>query len=160
LSRRNAFNDRKCFECEEPDHIAMNCPTKKKKKKDGEDKKKKKKLYHKKDDKAYLVEWDSDASLDDNDDSSSNLNTGIAVKEASSLFSSPHCLMAKVDDKVKIIGDLNDIDDDDEVVDDLDDDIVKMLGEADDYMCWSVVLNCCESRARPHICYMLNTFVI
>jgi hypothetical protein len=26
-SRRNAFNDRKCFECGEPGHIAMNCPS-------------------------------------------------------------------------------------------------------------------------------------
>jgi hypothetical protein len=30
-SRRNAFNDRKCFECGERSHIAMNCPNKKKK---------------------------------------------------------------------------------------------------------------------------------
>jgi hypothetical protein len=86
------------------------------------------------------VEWDSDASSDDDDDdSSSKLNAGIATKEALSLFSSPHCLMAKDDAKVKIIDDLNDIDDDDEV-DDLDDDgysyddLVKMLSEANDYM--------------------------
>jgi hypothetical protein len=110
----------------------MNCPSKKNKGKDGDDKKKK-------DGKAYLVEWDSDASSnDDDEDSPSKLNDGIAIKEAPSLFSSPHCLMAKGDAKVKIITDLNDIDDDD--IDDLDangytyDDLVRMLGEADDYM--------------------------
>jgi hypothetical protein len=47
--------------------------------------------------------------------------------------------MTKGDDKVKIITNLNDIDDDDDI-DDLDDDgysyddLVRMLGEADDYM--------------------------
>jgi hypothetical protein len=108
----------------------MNCPSKKNKDKDGDDKKKKK-FYHKKDDKAYLVEWDSDASSDDDDDdSSSKLNIGIAIKEAPSLFSSPHCLMAKGDIKVKIITDLNNIDDDGYSYDDL----VRMLGEADEYM--------------------------
>jgi hypothetical protein len=140
-SRRNAFNDRKCFECGEPDHIAMNCPSKKKKKgKDGDDDKKKKFYNKNKDGKAYLVEWDSDESSDDDDDdTSSKLNVGIAIKEAPSLFSSPHCLMTKGDAKVKIINDLNDIDDDDDV-DDLEDDgysyddLVRMLGEADDYM--------------------------
>jgi hypothetical protein len=62
----------------------------------------KKKFYHKKKDgKAYLAEWDSDASSDDDaDDSSSKLNAEIAVKEAPSLFSSPHCLMAKGNAKV------------------------------------------------------------
>jgi hypothetical protein len=138
-SIRNVFNDRKCFECGEPGHIAMNCPSKKNKGKEGDDKNKKK-LYHKKrDGKAYLVEWGLDASSDDDDDdSSSKLNAGIAIKEAPSLFSSPRCLMAKGDAKVKIITDLNDIDDDDDI-DDIDDDgysyddLVRMLGEADDY---------------------------
>jgi hypothetical protein len=37
-SRRNAFNDRKCFESGEPGHIAMNCPSKKNKGKYGDDK--------------------------------------------------------------------------------------------------------------------------
>ena len=139
-SRRNAFNDRKCFECGEPGHIAMICPSKKKKGKDESDKKKKKYYNKKKDGKAYLVEWDSDdSSDDDDDDTSSKLNAGIAIKEAPSLFSSPHCLMAKGDAKVKIITDLNDINDDDDI-DDVDDDgysyddLVRMLGEADDYM--------------------------
>jgi hypothetical protein len=103
----------------------MNCPSKKNKGKDGDDKKKKKFYHKKRDDKAYLVEWDSDASSDDDDDdSSSKLNVGIAIKEAPSLFSSPHCLMTKGDANVKNITDLNDIDDD----------LVRMLGEADDYM--------------------------
>jgi hypothetical protein len=81
-----------------------------------------------------------ESSDDDDDDSSSKLNVGIAIKEAPSLFSSPHCLMAKGDAKVKIRDNLNDIDDDDDEVDDLDDDsysyddLVKMLGEGDDYM--------------------------
>jgi hypothetical protein len=137
-SKRNAFNDRKCFECRESGHIAMNCPNKKKKGKDGDDKKKKKFYNKKKDGKAYLVEWDSDDSSDDDDDDdiSSKLNAGIAIKEAPSLLSSPHCLMAKGDAKVKIITDLNDIDDDDDVDDDgySYDDLVRMLDEADDYM--------------------------
>jgi hypothetical protein len=44
--------------------------------------------------------------------------------------------MAKGDAKVKIITDLNDVDDDDDVDDDgySYDDLVRMLGEADDYM--------------------------
>jgi hypothetical protein len=139
-SRRNVFNDRIWFECGEPGHIAMNCPNKKNKGKDGDDKKKKKFYHKKRDGKAYLVEWDLDASSDDDDDdSSSKLNARIAIKEAPSLFSSPHCLRAKGDAKVKIITDLNDIDDDD-YIDDIDedgysyDDLVRMLGEADDYM--------------------------
>jgi hypothetical protein len=67
---------------------------------------------------------------------SSKLNVRIAIKEAPSLFSSPHCLMAKGDANVKIITDLNDINDDDDVDDDgySYDDLVRMLGEADDYM--------------------------
>jgi hypothetical protein len=99
--------------------------------------KKKKKFYHKKDGKTYLVEWDSDASSDDDDNSSSKLNVRIAIKEAPSLLSSPHCLMAKGDAKVKIITNLNAVDDD---IDDIDDDgysyddLVRMFGEADDYM--------------------------
>ena len=84
------------------------------------------------------MEWDSDEILHDDDDSSSKLNVGIAIKEAPSLFSSPHCLMTKGDAKVKIIDNFTDIDDDE--VYDLDDDsysyddLVKMLGVADDYM--------------------------
>jgi hypothetical protein len=91
-SRRNAFNDRKCFECGEPSHIAMNCLSKKKKKiKDGEDKKKKKFYQKKKDGKAYLVEWDLHASSDDyDDDSSYRLNAGIAIKEVSVFWVRPH----------------------------------------------------------------------
>jgi hypothetical protein len=118
--RRGQTSRRKCFECGEPDHIAMNFPIKKKVK-DGDDKKKK--FYNKKKDgKAYLVEWDSDAS---SDDSSSKLSAEITIKEAPSLLSSPHCLMTKGDAKVKIIADLNDIDDDDDGY--LYDDLVRTL---------------------------------
>ena len=43
--------------------------------------------------------------------------------------------MAKGDSKVKIITDLNDINDDDDIDDGYSyDDLVRMLGEADDYM--------------------------
>jgi hypothetical protein len=45
----------------------MNRPSKKNKGKDGDDKKKKKFFHKKRDVKAYLVEWDSDASSDDDD---------------------------------------------------------------------------------------------
>jgi hypothetical protein len=73
------------------------------------------------------------------DDTSFKLNADIAIKDAPSLFSSPYCLMAKGRTKVKVSHDLNDVDDEDEyenVVDDgySYDDLVKMLGEANDYM--------------------------
>jgi hypothetical protein len=53
-SRRNVFVDRKCFECGEPEHIIVNCPSKKKKDKGMDDKK----FFRnkKKDGQAYLVE--------------------------------------------------------------------------------------------------------
>jgi hypothetical protein len=53
-SRRNVFVDRKCFECGEPEHIVVNCPSKKKKDKGMDDKK----FFRnkKKDGQAYLVE--------------------------------------------------------------------------------------------------------
>jgi hypothetical protein len=73
------------------------------------------------------------SSDDDDDDTSSKLNAEIAIKEAPSLFSSPHCLMAKGDAKVKIITDLNDVDDVENYGYSYDD-LVRMLGEADDYM--------------------------
>ena len=43
---------------------------------------------------------DASSDDDDDDDSSSKLNVRIAIKEAPSLFSSPHYLMAKGDAKV------------------------------------------------------------
>jgi hypothetical protein len=44
--------------------------------------------------------FDASSDDDDDDDFSSKLNAGIAIKEAPSLFSSPHCLMTKGDAKV------------------------------------------------------------
>jgi Zinc knuckle len=131
-SKKGSLDERKCFKCDESGHIAINCPNKKKNKnKDDDEKKMKKKFFKnkKKGGKAYLVEWDSDASSDsdDEDDKSSNGLAGIAIKEAPSLFSSPHCLMAKGG---KVMNDDDDDDDDDLSYDDL----VQMLSEADDYM--------------------------
>ena len=50
----------------------------------------------------YFIEWDSNASSDDDDDDDkpSKGVAGIAIKEAPSLLSTPHCLMAKGGEKV------------------------------------------------------------
>jgi len=100
-SRKNPFVDKTCFNCGEVGHIIVNCPNKKKDKKNDE-KKKKKFIKKKKNGQAYFVEWDSDASSDDDDDDDkpSKGVAGIAIKEAPSLFSTPHCLMAKGGAKV------------------------------------------------------------
>jgi hypothetical protein len=55
-SSKSAFNDRKCFECGEPRHIAMNCPSKKKRDKGMDDKKNILFRKNKKGGQAYLVE--------------------------------------------------------------------------------------------------------
>jgi hypothetical protein len=72
-----------------------------------EDKKsvpKRKKYYKKeKNAQAYFVEWDSDASSDEDDDDKPSRGLGrVAIKEAPSLFSKPYCLMAKGESKVII----------------------------------------------------------
>ena len=79
-------------------HIIVNCPNKKddknKKDKKNVEKKKKKFIKKKKNDQAYFVEWDSDANSDDDDDDDDKPSkgvAGIAIKEAPSLFSTPHC---------------------------------------------------------------------
>jgi hypothetical protein len=122
--RRNPFNERKFFECGELGHIDMHCPNKKDK--GVENKKNKKFIRKKKNVQAYLVEWDFDASS--NEDGSFKFNATIAIKEASSLFSSPHCLMAKGVSKVKVV---RNVDNNDEYPYD---DLVKMISEANDYM--------------------------
>ena len=89
-------------------HIIVNCPNKKndknKKDKKNDEKKKMKFIKKKKNGQAYFVEWDSDASSDDgdvdDDDKLSKGVAGIAIKEAPSLFSTSHCLMAKGGAKV------------------------------------------------------------
>src|SRR6185503_11625450 len=103
-SRKNPFVDKTCFNCGEKGHIIVNCPNKKKDKKNDE-KKKKKFIKKKKNGEAYFVEWDSDASSDDDDKPSKGV-AGIAIKEAPSLFSTPHCLMAKGGAKVQQDGEL------------------------------------------------------
>ena len=107
-SKGNPFEERRCFECGEKGRIATNCKNKEgkytKKKKESDGKKVFKKYYKKKKDgHACYVEWDSDASSSsDSDDKKSSQNSlaGVAIKEASSLFSTPYCLMAKGDSKV------------------------------------------------------------
>ena len=95
-SRKNPFVDKTCFQCGEVGHIIVNCPNKK-------NDEKKKFIKKKKNDQAYFVEWDSDASSDDDDDDDDKPSkgvAGIAIKEAPSLFSTPHCLMVKGGAKV------------------------------------------------------------
>ena len=105
-SRKNSFVDKTCFQYGELGHIIINCPNKKndknnKDKKNDERKKKKKFIKKKRNGHAYFVEWDSDASSDDDDDDKPSKGVArIAIKEAPSLFSTPHCLMAKGGAKV------------------------------------------------------------
>ena len=91
---------------------------------------KKKFIKKKKNGQAYFVEWDSDASSyddddDDDDDKPSKGVAGIAIKEAPSLFSTSHCLMAKGGAKVT---------QDDELDELTYDDLVEMLNDTDQFM--------------------------
>jgi hypothetical protein len=91
-SKKNPFEGKDCFNCGEIGHISINCPNKKEdkydKKKDKKNVQKRKKYYKKeKHGQAYFVEWDSDASSDeDDDDKPSKGLAGVAIKEAPSLF--------------------------------------------------------------------------
>jgi len=111
FSKNNLFVNKKCFECGEEGHIVIDYPNKKndknKKGKKDDDKKKKKFIKKKRNGQAYFVEWDFDISSDDDnddddddDDKPSKSVAGIAIKKAPSLFSTPHCLMAKDGAKV------------------------------------------------------------
>ena len=74
----------------------------------------------------YFIEWDSNASSDDDDDDDDKPSKGVAgisIKEAPSLFFTPHCLMAK--DGVKVLQD-------DELKEFSYDDLVDMLTDAGD----------------------------
>ena len=128
-SRKNPFVDKTCFQCGEVGHIIVNCPNKKddknKKDKKNDEKKKKNFIKKKRNGQAYFVEWDSDASSDDDDDKPSKGVAGIAIKEAPSLFSTPHCLMAKGGAKVQQDGELDEFSYDD---------LVEMLNDADEFM--------------------------
>ena len=112
-------------------HIIVNYPNKKNDKnkdKKNDEKKKKKFIKKKKNDQTYFVEWDSDASSDDDDDDDDKPSKGvarIAIKEAPSLFSTPHCLMAKGGAKVQQDGELDELSYDD---------LVEMLNDADEFM--------------------------
>jgi hypothetical protein len=72
-SRKNPFEGKDCFNCGEIGHISINCPNKKEdkygKKKDKKSAPKRQKYYKKeKNGQDYFVEWDSDASSDEDDD--------------------------------------------------------------------------------------------
>jgi hypothetical protein len=103
---KNPFEGKDCFNCGEIGHISINCPNNKEdkygKKKDKKSVPKRKKYYKtEKNGQAYFVEWDSDASSDeDDDDKPSRGLAEVAIKEAPSLFSKPYCLMAKGESKV------------------------------------------------------------
>jgi hypothetical protein len=130
---KNSFAKKKCFKCAKIGHIFTNCKNKdednssKKKKLEGK-KKLFKKYNKKKNGKACYVEWDSDASLDSGSDDdeedekpSKEGLSGIAIKEAPSLFDTRYCVMAKgepkvcksyeftYDDLVKMVSNLNDL---------------------------------------------------
>jgi hypothetical protein len=94
-SKNNLFEGKDCFNCGEIGHISINCPNKKE---DKYGKKKDKKsvqeeiLQEGENGQAYFVEWDYDASSDeDDDDKPSRGLAGVAIKEAPSLFSKPYC---------------------------------------------------------------------
>ena len=125
-SMKNPSVDKTCFQCGEVGHIIINCPNKNKKDKKSDEKKKKKFIMKKKNGQAYFVEWDSNASSDDDDDDKpSKRVAGIAIKKAPSLFSTPHCLMAKGGEKVLQDGELDEL---------TYDNLVEMLNDADEFM--------------------------
>jgi hypothetical protein len=104
-----------CFNCSEIGHISINFPNKKQdkygKKKDKKNVQKRKKYY--KNGQAYFVEWNSDASFDeDDDDKPSKCLAGVAIKKARSLFSKPYCLIAKGESKIITEDDDDDCDSD------------------------------------------------
>jgi hypothetical protein len=138
-SKKNPFEGKDCFNCGEIGHISINCPNKKEdkygKKKGKKNVHKRKKYYKKeKNGQAYFVEWDSDASFnEDDDDKPSKGLAGVAIKEAPSLFSKPYCLVAKGESKV-IVEDDDDCESDDDDDDDAlsYDDLVAMVIKSDD----------------------------
>jgi hypothetical protein len=82
---------------------------------------------------AYFVEWDSNASSDeDDDDKPSRGLVGVAIKEAPSLFSKPYCLMAIGESKVIIDDDDDNCDSDNDDNALTYDDLVAMVIKSDD----------------------------
>jgi hypothetical protein len=111
-SSKNKKESRRCFKCENKDHLIAQCPYNsdnddddKKSKKDKKKKKEKRDKMIKKKKKnkggSYVVTWDSDAFFSDDDDSNDDKTTkkkalaSITINEKPSLFDTPSCSMAK-----------------------------------------------------------------
>jgi hypothetical protein len=85
---------RRCYNCKSLDYIAADCPYNSDN--DEDEKKQKKEKKEKKKGDSYVVTWDTNASLEDNDKKSKKKTlASIAINNKPSIFDTSTCLMAK-----------------------------------------------------------------